>query len=453
MGSWVHFFNLAAASSGLVAALLGLVIAVSAPYVQRWARRYFFVLFTLLSAYIASDLVEQVAQYFLGPDFAWLAQAGVFLELLFSVAIIPTFTAYLIRCAEENWNTSPLFRCAIAFYVAYVAVLIAAQFGDAIYYFSLEEKCVLPGPFYPVLIVFPILLMVLNIAGLIRRKAVLTRRQFAALAICNLTPLVCVFLQAALFGLSVLVVGTSASALIFLGFVLAEQTDAHLRQLEEAAQRRAQVMALQMRPHFIYNVMTSIYYLCAQDPERAQQVTLDFTDYLRANFDAVADGGEVPFSKELEHTRAYLSVEQARLEDNLVVRIDCSHKAFRLPPLTLQPLVENAVKHGADPELPPLHVHIRTCEEPGFSVITVEDSGPGLKLQPQENGLAPDDGDAEVAEFFPADYTTKPNANPATALANIRERLAACGATLDIAPREGGGTIATIRVPAQECSA
>ena len=448
MGSWVHFFNLASASSGLVAALLGLVIALTAPYVQRWERRYFVVLFTLLSAYIASDLIEQVAQYFLGPDFAWLAQAGVFLELLFSVAIMPVFTAYLIRCTRENWRASSLFRCAIAFYAAYVAVLVAAQFGDAIYYFSFEEKCVLPGPFYPALIVFPILLMVLNIIGLMRRKAALTRRQFAALTICNAVPLVCVFLQAALFGLSVLVVGTSASSLVFLGFVLADQTDAHVRQLEEAAQRRAQVMALQMRPHFIYNVMTSIYYLCAQDPQRAQQVTLDFTDYLRANFDAVAEGGAVPFSKELEHTRAYLNVEQARLEDNLVVKIDCPHKAFRLPPLTLQPLVENAVKHGADPELPPLHVSICTYEEPGFSVITVEDTGPGLKQQLLENGPAPERvDDARPGEFSLADFTTKPNANPATALANIRERLAACGSTLDIAPREGGGTVATIRVP------
>ena len=179
-------------------------------------------------------------------------------------------------------------------------------------------------------------------------------------------------------------------------------------------------MALQMRPHFIYNVMTSIYYLCIQEPERAQQVILDFTDYLRANFDAVAQESEVPFAKELEHTRAHLNVELARLEDSLAVDIDCPHTAFRLP-LTFQPLVENAVKHGADPELPPLHVRITTYEENGFSVITVEDTGPG--------------------------FESAPSASPMTALDNIRERLAACNSTLEILPRPGGGTVVTVRVP------
>ena len=422
MAEWVHYFNLAVASGGLVAALLGLVITLTAPYVEKWERGYLSFMFSLLSAYIASDLVELVSLYFLGPDFAWLSQAGVFLELLFSVAIIPTFTAYLVRCVGEDWRRSKLFRGALALYAAYVVILVAAQFGDAVYYFSFAEKRVCPGPLYPLLVIPPILLMALNLVGLIRRKPMLTRRQIIALAICTVTPLICIFVQAAFFGVSVLVVGASTSSLAMLGLILADQADAHIRQLEETAQRQAQVMSLQMRPHFIYNVMTSIYYLCAQDPARAQQVTLDFTAYLRANFDAVAQEGEVPFSKELEHTRAYLDVERARLEDGLVVEIDCPHTAFRLPPLTLQPLAENAVKHGADPELPPLHVRIATYEEAGFSVVTVEDSGPGF--------------DASI-----------PSGNTQSALNNIQERLAACDSTLEILPRRGGGTVAIVRVP------
>ncbi len=429
MAEWVHYFNLAAASGGLVTGLLGLALSVAAPYVERWERRYLCLLFTLLATFIAFDIVEQVAQYFLGPDFAWLARVGVFFELLFSVATMPTFTAYLVRCADEDLRVSPLFRCAIALYAAFVVVVVAAQFTDAVYYFSLEEKCVLPGPFYPALIIPPIALMVLNLIGLARKWARLTHRQRAALAICTIAPLACVFVQAALFGVSVLVVGSSVSAIAMLGVVLADQMDAHVRQREAAAQQRAQVMALQMRPHFIYNVMTSIYYLCEQDPARAQQVTLDFTNYLRANFDAVVEEDSVPFAKELAHTRAYLAVEQARLEDALVVDIDCPHTAFRLPPLTLQPLVENAVKHGGDPELPPLQVRIATYEEPGFSVITVEDTGPGYE--------------SPLPSSAPSSDATK----PAPALDNIRERLTACNSTLEIFPRRAGGTIAIIRVP------
>ncbi|MBQ9021027.1 MAG: histidine kinase [Eggerthellaceae bacterium] len=422
MAEWVHYFNLAVATGGLMSALLGLVITLTAPYVKQWERRYFRLMFSLLSIYIACDLLEQVAQCFLGPNFMWLARVGVFFELLFSVAIVLSFSAYLMRCANEDLRRSLFFRVAVAIYIAYVGVLVYAQFSGKVYLFSDELKCVLPGPYGAALFIPPLALMLLNLVGFWRRRHKLTPRQRIAYAVCNLGPLVSTLLQATFFGVSVLVVGTSLSALVMLGLIIADQTDAHVRQLEETARRQSQVMALQLRPHFIYNVMTSIYYLCAQDPQRAQQVTLDFTDYLRANFDAVAQEGEVPFSKELEHARAYLAVEKARFEDELVVEIDCPHTAFHLPPLTLQPLVENAVKHGVDPELDPLLVRISTSEEAGVSVICVEDTGPGFE------------GPASV-ESVPG------------ALDNIRERLQACGASFDIAAREGGGTIATIRIP------
>ena len=118
-----------------------------------------------------------------------------------------------------------------------------------------------------------------------------------------------------------------------------------------------------------------------------------------------------------------MAVEQARLDEALVVEIDCPHTTFRLPPLTLQPLVENAVKHGADPELPPLLVRVTTHKEAGYSVITVEDSGPGFD-------------------------STALTDSSSSALSNVRNRLTVRGATLDIRPRATGGTVAVIRIPA-----
>ena len=125
---------------------------------------------------------------------------------------------------------------------------------------------------------------------------------------------------------------------------------------------------------------------------------MDFTNYLRKNFTAIASENPVPFSDELEHTRAYLAVEQVQFEDSLCVEYDTPHKNFRLPPLTLQPIVENAVKHGMDPEYAPLCISIRTRETDSGSEIIVEDNGPGF---------APADDDCE----------------PHIALANIKQRL------------------------------
>jgi len=181
-------------------------------------------------------------------------------------------------------------------------------------------------------------------------------------------------------------------------------------------------MVLQMRPHFIYNTLMTIYSLCNLDPQKARQVTMDFTDYLRKNFKAVASENTIPFSAELEHTRAYLAVEQAQYEEMLVVEYDTQFTQFRLPPLTLQPLAENAVKHGLNPDAEPLHVTIRTCRTDKASVIVVEDNGPGFD-----------------ASKMNETHTT---------LTNIRQRLEwMCGGKMEITPRDGGGTIVTVTIP------
>ena len=181
-------------------------------------------------------------------------------------------------------------------------------------------------------------------------------------------------------------------------------------------------MVLQMRPHFIYNTMTTIYYLCKQDADKAQQVTLDFTEYLRKNFTAIASENTVPFADELKHTQAYLAVEQAQHEDDLFMEFDTPHTRFRVPPLTLQPLVENAVKHGLDPDGDPLHIYVKTRLTNSGSEIIVENDG---------------------AEFNPADDN-----EPHIALANIRQRLEMmCGGSMTITPRDGGGTVVRVTIP------
>ena len=101
---------------------------------------------------------------------------------------------------------------------------------------------------------------------------------------------------------------------------------------------------------------------------------------------------------------------------------DTPHIDFRLPPLTLQPIVENSIKHGMDPEYAPLHIFIQTRQTVSGSKIVVEDDGRG---------------------FLKAD-----NRAPHIALANIRQRLEImCGGTLTIRPRAGGGTVVSVTIP------
>lgn len=418
-GLWIANFGILL--GGLVMAVMGWIVILFIPYLDRWNRRFFSLLFSTLVLYVASMLTFYLSVTLHGPEAAPVSTAGVYLQSLLSSLLLPMLTVYILHCCGEELKNSPLLFVVGILWLIYFVMLTSTLFTGQFFRVSAENKYS-RGPWYPALLVPPMLFMLVNLAALWRRRKKLTNRQLAAFLCYILLPLAGMVTQILFFGLPLIELGSCVAALVMLGFILFDQMERHLAQQEENARQRASILLLQMRPHFIYNTMTSIYYLCGQDPQKAQQVTLDFTSYLRKNFTALAKEGTIPFADELEHARAYLSVEQVRFEGRLFVEMDTPFTAFRIPPLTLQPVVENAVKHGVSPELAPLYVSVRTRETDSGAEIVVEDTGPG---------------------FAPAD-----DDGPHVALANIRERLAMlCGGTLTIAPRETGGTRVTLSIP------
>ena len=424
MNNAIDLINFSAAVTGLVIVLLGLFFTLAVNSLEKWTRRFFVALFSVAAAYVASDLLSQVSLIFLGPDYAVLSRIAVFCESFFSSLLMPMITVYLLRCSGERRKRTPLFASMLTLWLVYVALLIFTQFSTEIY--SISSKNVYRrGPWYFVLLVPPAAMMIMNCISLFFRRKQLTKKQRAAFTVYLLIPLGCMLIQMFSYGLLMIVIGTSVSAMIMFVFILLDQVDHSIRQQKENAAQQASITVLQMRPHFIYNTLMSIYYLCKQDAEKAQQVILDFSSYLRKNFTAIAKADAIPFEEELEHTRAYLAVEQARFKDQLLVEFDTPFTDFRIPPLTLQPIVENAVKHGMDPELEPLFISISTRRQDGYAEITVDDSGPG---------------------YQPADDN-----EPHIGLDNVRERLKMmCKGDLTISRRDCGGTIVTIRIPVQE---
>ena len=202
-----------------------------------------------------------------------------------------------------------------------------------------------------------------------------------------------------------------------------------VREHEQAlqAEQRIQIMMTQIQPHFLYNSLTVIQELCRSDPAQAEAATVQFANYLRGNMDALQTNIPIPFGQELEHTREYLALEQMRFEDKLTVRYDIQCEAFALPILTLQPIVENAVRHGArgNPDGRG-EVVISTREHPDRYEIIVTDNGPGFDPKAQ----APDQGHSHVG------------------LQNVRQRLSQmCGGALTVESAPGEGTRVTIALP------
>ena len=394
---------------------VGLCVAIVMPGMSRWNRRFFTALFTVLLLLMGAFLVDLIVYEF--HDMALAEQIDVYFQYLLVSLPMLMFTGYLLHLCGEDLRKSTLFRLVIGLWGIYFILLGIAQCTTFLYYVTPDNEFI-RGSWHPLLVAPLAAIMLLNLAGVIRRRNRLPDKYYVAFLIHLLPMTVATLIHAVIYVPLLVVFGLSFSMLSMFGIILCDQIEQYMRQQREIAHQRASIMVLQMRPHFIFNTMMSIYYLCAQDSK------MDFTSYLRKNFSAIASENTIPFANELEHTRAYLAVEQVQFEDGLFVEYDTPHTRFRVPPLTLQPIVENAVKHGMDPDSAPLCICIRTRETDAGHEITVEDNGPGF-------------AQANMDE-----------SEPHIALANIQQRLEImCGGTLTVMPREGGGTVVKITLP------
>jgi LytS/YehU family sensor histidine kinase len=165
-----------------------------------------------------------------------------------------------------------------------------------------------------------------------------------------------------------------------------EQLSAQL-QLSELATAATAAMQAQMEPHFIFNALNTIASLVRTDPDRARSLVLAFADYVRSKL--VRAGEFVTLEEELRHVQSYLDLEQARFGDQLLVAIDVPAEALsvRLPPFLVQPLVENAVKHGKIDR--PLRLIVRARVRRGRLRVTVRDDGRGIAREALERVLEP----------------------------------------------------------------
>ena len=140
-----------------------------------------------------------------------------------------------------------------------------------------------------------------------------------------------------------------------------------------------------MEPHFVFNALNTIAAFIRTEPERARKLVLAFADHLRSR---LARPGEfITLEEELRHVRSYLELEQARFGAQLEVKIDAAPDALdvRLPPLLVQPLVENAIKHGKTDR--PLHLLVRARVRRGRLRVTVRDDGRGIAREAIERVL------------------------------------------------------------------
>lgn len=200
-----------------------------------------------------------------------------------------------------------------------------------------------------------------------------------------------------------------------------------VREHENAlkAEQRIRIMMSQIQPHFLFNTLSTIQALTEIDPERASKVIEEFALYLRQNINSLNEEDMISVTKELEHTRIYSDIEQVRFP-SIKIEYEIEDDDFLIPPLTIQPMVENAIRHGVRGKK---HgwVAVSTWREEDAHVISIRDNGKGF------------DVDKMIEDTLKGDHI---------GLKNVRDRIIdMAGGTFKIESVEGEGTSVTIKIP------
>ena len=244
-----------------------------------------------------------------------------------------------------------------------------------------------------------------------------------------LIPVIHQFITRYAFGLSTEFSAMLVSVVLIFGVIVAKREKRLMKTEKELYESQISIMVSQIQPHFMYNALTSIAMMCTIDPPTAQEATVTFAKYLRGNMDSLKQKAPVPFKQELEHLKKYLYIEKLRFGDKLNIEYDIKAEDFMIPLLSVQPLVENAVKHGVGMKKKGGTVTISTRETENDFEVIISDDGVGFDTSAPRK----QDGRSHVG------------------MDNTRMRLKEmCGGEVVIESTIDVGTTATIKLPKEE---
>lgn len=301
-------------------------------------------------------------------------------------------------------------------FVIQVIILFINLFTGILFYVD-PELGYMPGDLYILAELLPAIALPTAFVCVLAFKG-LTRVGKLFFALFPIFPLIGLVFDIIFENTSISYLGALFSVMILFGYV-------YMNKTHQIGEQRNSLITSQIKPHFMYNTLTSIAALCDIDPKKAKEVTISFSSYLRKNLDSISVKGPISFSSELEHVNAYLVIEKTRFGDRVNYEFDIRAYDFRLPALTIQPLVENAVKHGICQKKKGGTVKISSFENKNSYVIVIEDDGVGFDFSKEKK-----DGKNHVG------------------LTSVRDRLNYyCRGTLQVYSKIGEGSKITISIP------
>lgn len=359
----------------------------------------------------------------------WMVRISNFLVFADSDMILLLYHRYLCSYLKKMDITTmkfPKVRNRMVYMTGIIAIMmvVISQFTGLYYYFD-EANFYHRSPAHPLVMLIPLIGMILDMSILIQFRKLYRKEVLVSLLSYVVLPIISAIILIFYYGISLLNISICISAVFIFIAAIIEQKHILEENAKEMYDLRVQIMLSQIRPHFIYNTLTTIKYLCKKDPKQAAETVDNFAAYLRGNLDSLTTERMIPFEKELKHVQNYLAIEMQRFGKKIQVVYNIQEQNFMIPALAMQPLIENAVKHGITKKVDGGTIEISVWKENGDFYITIKDDGLGYNMNEIK-----EDGRSHIG------------------VTNTENRIKTmCGGDLHISSRPGWGTKAVIHIP------
>ena len=321
-----------------------------------------------------------------GTAMYWIVVISNLLVFVLSDCMLAEYNGYVSCILFESRNDRkikrvPDKRIVLVYIIAASGALLVviSQFTH-LYYYVDADNYYHRSPAHFISMIIPIAGMIIDASIVIENRKNIKRLTLVSQLSYMILPLTAGIIQIFYYGMSLINIAISISMILMFVEAMIEQNENLARKEKEAADLRIAIMISQIAPHFIYNTLTSIKEMCTSEPEMAEELTGQFAEYLRGNLESLNMDKPVPFERELSHVKCYASIEEKRFTGRVKVEYDIQDDEFLIPSLTLQPLVENAIKHGICKKRGGGTVKVHTERKSDEVYITVTDDGVGFDM-------------------------------------------------------------------------
>lgn len=417
----MDWLNLAIISSSIVLTILLLAAALLNRNFSECTNRWYFtiILLNLLTLSCEIGIGMLIGQTGRGPEI--LIRALDFFSYVWSSLQFIAFARYLHACASSRKKAFQKLLSIVTILSTFSILLaVIAQFTHLYASFD-ASNTYHQHSLYRVAFLFSSTSMIIVLIVVMQNRQALPLRSWISLLVYASLMLLCYLIESIVPGLWISYLGATIACFII--YINIQLERIHQKD-QELMNSRINLMLSQIQPHFLFNTLTAIDSLYPEDSQ-AHTALITFSQYLRVNMESLVKKTPVQFQQELSHVQQYLWLEGLRFGNRLTIHMEIEADQFHIPALTLQPLVENAIRHGLMKRQEGGTLLIRTQEDAEAFFVLVRDDGVGFDPNAPIN-----DGQSH------------------TGIANTRARVEAmCGGYVSIDSIPGQGTTALIVLP------